>query len=76
MEVLIDCKEGTYIRSIARDCGELLKTGGNLTYLERLQSGSFHASQHARTFEEIKDQINVSNITSINIDYVFVFMDI
>ncbi len=36
----IECSKGTYIRSIANDFGEKLKTGGHLSSLRRTKSGS------------------------------------
>jgi tRNA pseudouridine55 synthase len=37
----IDCGRGTYIRSIARDLGEMLDVGGHLTHLRRTRVGEF-----------------------------------
>ena len=37
----IRCSKGTYIRSIARDLGESLKSGAHLTGLRRTRSGNF-----------------------------------
>jgi tRNA pseudouridine55 synthase len=37
----VDCGRGTYIRAIARDLGEILRTGGYLTQLRRTRIGSF-----------------------------------
>lgn len=39
VELLITCSKGTYIRSIARDVGEVLGCGGHLSGLRRLASG-------------------------------------
>ncbi|HVC82330.1 MAG TPA: tRNA pseudouridine(55) synthase TruB [Chloroflexota bacterium] len=39
-DLLISCSKGTYIRSIARDVGEILGCGGHLSGLRRLASGS------------------------------------
>jgi tRNA pseudouridine55 synthase len=36
------CSKGTYIRSLARDFGEALKSGGHLTALRRTRIGDFH----------------------------------
>jgi len=36
----IECSKGTYIRSIANDFGEKLKTGGHLSSLRRTKSGA------------------------------------
>ncbi len=41
------CSKGTYIRSIARDLGEKLGTGGCLKALRRVQSGSFSIERAA-----------------------------
>lgn len=40
----IDCGPGVYIRSIARDLGNALKTGAYLHYLLRSRSGTVHVS--------------------------------
>lgn len=37
----ISCSKGTYIRSVARDCGELLGCGAYVTQLRRTRSGGF-----------------------------------
>ncbi len=37
----ISCSKGTYIRSIARDCGEILGCGAYVTKLRRTRSGGF-----------------------------------
>ena len=47
-EIEIICGEGTYIRSIARDCG------GHLTKLRRLESNGFGIESAAR-FEDLQD---------------------
>jgi tRNA pseudouridine55 synthase len=39
---LVECSKGTYVRSLARDVGELLGTGGALASLCRESIGSFH----------------------------------
>ena len=41
LELEINCGKGTYIRSIARDLGQLLKTGGYVLELERTSIGNF-----------------------------------
>lgn len=50
----IECSKGTYIRSIARDLGMQLGTGGCLQGLVREQSGNFKIEQ-AHTIEELTD---------------------
>jgi tRNA pseudouridine55 synthase len=39
LRLKVDCGRGTYIRSLARDMGEALGTGGYLTQLRRLRVG-------------------------------------
>jgi len=41
LELAIDCGSGTYIRSIARDLGAMLATGGTLAKLIRTDSSGF-----------------------------------
>jgi tRNA pseudouridine55 synthase len=41
IDVVVDCSSGTYIRSLARDLGEALGTGGHLTALRRTRIGPF-----------------------------------
>lgn len=42
LELAITCGKGTYIRSLARDIGLALNTGGVLTALRRTRTGRFH----------------------------------
>ena len=39
---IVHCSKGTYIRSIARDLGDKLNSGGHLSALRRLSQGSFN----------------------------------
>ncbi len=48
----IKCSKGTYIRSIARDMGKALGSGGYLSGLVRTQSGGFHV-QKALSMEDV-----------------------
>ena len=41
----VKCSKGTYIRSLARDVGETLQSGGHLTGLIRTQSGGFEVGK-------------------------------
>lgn len=50
----IDCGKGTYIRSLARDIGAALSTGGVLTALRRTRSGDFSIDQ-ARTLATLPE---------------------
>jgi tRNA pseudouridine55 synthase len=45
LRLSVDCGRGTYIRSIARDLGNMLKTGGHLTQLRRTRIGRFVADE-------------------------------
>ncbi len=51
----IDCGRGTYIRSIARDLGQSLNTGGYLTELRRTRIGAFEISNSV-TLEILQKQ--------------------
>jgi tRNA pseudouridine55 synthase len=52
LKLRIDCGRGTYIRAIARDLGEMLKTGGYLTELRRTRIGAFDIA-NAVTLEQM-----------------------
>ena len=39
IEIRVVCSKGTYIRALARDIGEALKSGGHLTGLRRTRVG-------------------------------------
>lgn len=52
--VRVKCSKGTYIRSLARDIGEALDSGGHLTGLIRSASGSFTVSQ-ALSMEQVSE---------------------
>jgi tRNA pseudouridine55 synthase len=41
----VRCSPGTYVRALARDLGEALRTGGHLVALRRLRSGAFSVEQ-------------------------------
>jgi tRNA pseudouridine55 synthase len=56
LEVSITCGKGTYIRSLARDLGAALKTGGMLTALRRTRSGEF-TLDNARTLDQLPEQL-------------------
>lgn len=59
-EVLIKCSKGTYIRSIAHDLGQNLKTGAHLSKLIRTQAGKFFVDS-AIPLEDIKTIEDVEN---------------
>lgn len=45
VDVRVDCSSGTYIRSLARDLGELLGVGGHLVALRRVRVGGFRVTE-------------------------------
>ncbi len=53
VELLVECSKGTYIRSLARDLGEVLGTGAYLHDLVRLRSGPF-GLEEAYTLAEVE----------------------
>ena len=55
--VSIRCSKGTYIRSIARDLGVELGSGGHLTGLRRTRSGNFRAEE-CYSLEQIEKSFN------------------
>ncbi len=56
VRVRIACSKGTYIRSIARELGEALGSGGYLSALRRTASGAFRAEE-CYTMEEIAAEL-------------------
>lgn len=62
----IFCGGGTYIRSIARDLGEKLGTGGTLAALNRTLSCGM-TIENSLTFEQINEEKENLNLT--NLDY-------
>jgi tRNA pseudouridine55 synthase len=57
----ITCGRGTYIRSIARDLGEQLATGGHLASLRRTAVGPYDLSV-AVTAERLNQPIEQSDL--------------
>jgi tRNA pseudouridine55 synthase len=55
LKLCINCGRGTYIRSIARDLGAVLNSGGYLTELRRTRIGPFDASG-AVTLEVLQER--------------------
>ncbi len=68
-QFLIVCSSGTYIRSIARDMGQLLGTGATMTALTRINSGYFDISQ-AKTVEDLQ---TINNLEEVIISPIDVF---
>lgn len=61
LHLFIRCGKGTYIRSIARDLGRALGTGGSLLGLRRTRVGSY-TTDLARTMDEIENGIEVEDL--------------
>lgn len=55
------CSKGTYIRSLARDFGEALKSGGHLTALRRTRIGSY-LIKDAISIEEFEKTLKSANV--------------
>lgn len=64
LEVIIACGTGTYIRSIARDLGAILGTGGTLAALSRTASSGF-LLQDSLTLETVAAQLEAKSLTLI-----------
>lgn len=65
LELLITCGAGTYIRSIARDLGELLQVGATLANLTRTNSCGLDLS-NSLTLQEIEIYQNHGNLSLIS----------
>ena len=63
VQVSIHCSKGTYIRSLARDLGEVLQVGGTLTALCRVSSGTHHIDQ-AWTVDALVERIQAASPSS------------
>lgn len=60
-QVAVTCGKGTYIRSLARDLGQALHTGGMLTALRRTRSGEFSV-EGARRLDQLPDTLTASDL--------------
>ncbi len=58
LSVHVECSKGTYIRSLARDLGEELDSGGHLTALRRTRIGPYKVSD-AITLENFMEKIKL-----------------
>ena len=61
LELEIECGRGTYIRSLARDLGEMLGTGGYLIELRRTRIGDF-TIEDAVTIETLEREGVATNL--------------
>lgn len=62
--VTVDCGKGVYIRSLARDLGLALGTGGTLASLRRTKVGDWTVDQ-ARTIESLPDILTQSELLPV-----------
>jgi tRNA pseudouridine55 synthase len=58
IDATIRCSSGTYIRSLARDLGAAVHTGGHLTALRRTKVGPY-AEADARSLENLAERLAV-----------------
>ncbi|PSB06473.1 tRNA pseudouridine(55) synthase TruB [filamentous cyanobacterium CCP2] len=65
LDLAIHCGTGTYIRSIARDLGDLLNTGGTLARLIRTHSSGF-ALKDSLTFDALAEQVEANTFQPIS----------
>lgn len=63
-EVELHCGKGFYVRSLARDLGKALGTGGFCASLRRTAVGPFDESM-ARALEALPERINAGDVISI-----------
>ncbi|HLR56522.1 MAG TPA: tRNA pseudouridine(55) synthase TruB [Actinomycetales bacterium] len=55
VEVAVTCSSGTYVRALARDLGQYLRTGGHLTRLRRTRVGQYRIDQ-ALSLQDLQTQ--------------------
>lgn len=66
LELRVTTGPGVYIRALARDIGEKLKTGGYLTALQRTKVNNF-VLDDALTLEEFQNQYTIDQHTQNNV---------
>lgn len=59
----VECSKGTYIRSLARDLGEALRSGAHLIALRRTRVGDFR-EHDCLTLEQFEDQLRQAKAAS------------
>lgn len=64
----IACKSGTYIRSIARDLGNILDVGGTLAALTRTESSGF-SLEKSLSLSALETQLQSGSFTPLPADY-------
>ncbi len=62
IEIKIKCSAGTYIRSIARDLGQILNSEGCLLQLKRISACGFHEQNSIKISEIKKDNNKTTNL--------------
>ena len=62
----VHCSKGTYIRSIARDLGDVLGCGGHLSALKRVDQGEFNIAK-----SNLPTEIDLKNMISIESAFQF-----
>jgi tRNA pseudouridine55 synthase len=67
LELTITCGKGTYIRSLARDIGQALGTGGILTALRRTRTGSFLVDD-AEQLADLPDPLDPFTLSMPDLD--------
>ncbi|MCH8315884.1 MAG: tRNA pseudouridine(55) synthase TruB [Planctomycetes bacterium] len=65
LELYVHCGKGTYIRSLARDIGEALGTGGHCESLRRLAVGPF-VEDAAAALEQVPDLLTEQDLIPID----------
>lgn len=65
VEVRIHCDKGFYVRSLARDLGRLLGTGGHCASIRRTAVGPFTLDA-AKTLQQLPERIVQSDLISVN----------
>ncbi len=68
LDLSITCGKGTYIRSLARDIGVSLQTGGMLRALRRVRSGPYDVGQ-AIALGELPDPLERETFEAISIAF-------
>lgn len=70
----VSCSKGTYIRTLCNDIGEKLGMYGHMSFLERLEVGTFKLDS-TYTLEEIEEKSKVKDFNFIlPLDYSLEFM--
>jgi tRNA pseudouridine55 synthase len=57
LEIRVVCSKGTYIRALARDIGEALRSGAHLTALRRTRVGEIQV-EDCWTIEQFERELN------------------